>query len=921
MEVSDETNALSENSFVVNNDDEASVESDGNDFEAAMKVRKNLSETFDRHASVAEKIARLESRNAALIASASVLSTRIGIPAVSSALSVSLRIRPPFSGKSVISGANNNEELFNDTIEILHNNNAMEGYPTTIRTHPPSNSNAKKVLRDNATNGGIKEYTFHRVFSKENSQHEVYSTIAAPMVHGLFTSSDSKGESALLFAYGVTNAGKTFTIMGDSNPNHQSQWGIIPRALQDILSRLAGTNLQLSMSFMEIYNENVYDLLSETNPSFVPFLKPSSLKIRESQDGEIFVKDLTKHRVANVEQGLQLALQAKNKRHTSSNNINEDSSRSHCICQLELNPIAFNCAEIPSSENSKTTKFWIVDLAGSERTKRTGGVRQKEATQINASLMTLMRCLTAMRENQVSNKGVVPFRESKLTHLFMGHLTGPGASRTSMIVNVNPAACDFDETQHVLGYAVVAKNVQVQHCPQKRGAQSDYDINGHRKQSALIRMLQKYSPKVLGKRKAVDVDDREIKRLDSKDERVIKRVDSKSNILSHGNQRSNVPNQSLEDKFRKEINSLKLSLSIAEAEISSLRLTCDVQAQELAQIEEQIRAEVSEEMEVHFKSTREDYDMIIENLQHQVKNNPVGMRSERKMKMDKAEKMIEELVDKVEECEEEMVRMRLAHEEELEKLKAQHKADLKSLESQVLEFKHRLSAKTEVLELEDKSLANSHSLSSQNDILDGTEDDGTRQECVSIHKERETNVSKVGHDMPQLNKTEETCFHEDDIALRRKKNSENEEELASKKVLTINNETCERNTLNGNLLISANSDSDSLEVTEDESNRQEVRKNAENEEITGRPIRITRSRSSQMDSDSSVDRVSLKSNRVPFGSISDNSDDLYLFPKKPTPIIDGAFSRPSGRPPRGREWDAERGAWRLSVSTSNQSLS
>ncbi len=821
---------------VMDEEDELSIESDGNDFEAAMKVRKNLSETFDRHASVAEKIALLESKNAAV---ASILPPRYASSTTSSALSVSLRIRPPASGHaaakhhwtsnasaSTSTSTSANDEQDN-TIEILPSNS---GLPTTVRTHPPSNSNAGKAVRDSLNAGGVKEYTFQRVFSPETTQYELYSTIAAPLVQGLFPSGSKTGESALLFAYGVTNAGKTFTIMGNSLPDQQSNWGIIPRALQDIISRLEGTNLQLTMSYMEVYNENVYDLLPDASTSRLPNFKPISLKLRESQEGDIYVKDLVKHRVHNVQEGLELAKQATAKRHTSSNNINSDSSRSHCICQMELSPQIVESHDGVEDESAKSIKFWIVDLAGSERTKRTGGLRQKEATIINTSLMKLMRCLSVMRENQGSTKAVVPFRESKLTHLFMSHLTGPSASRTSMIVNVNPGACDFDETQHVLGYAVSAKNVIIQPVATKKTTVGGYGLNGHKKQSQISKLVSKFSPKVLGKRKAVDdTNDRDIKRAASK-------PTTTSTLHDRMMQRVTAPTSSSDDVLRKEINSLRAALSISEAEISSLRLTCEEQAQELTSLEENVRAEVSDEMEQHFKSTREDYDRIIENLQNQVKSYPVGARSERKAKMHKAEKMIEELAEKVEECEEEMVRMRVEHEAEIERLQKEHET---ALEDKGKELARTLA--THAKELADK--------------------DAELQRLTDEHAAEIRDLQAI--------KDESTAFYREQIR-------ELEEEQKGIGKDNLGDKTCHRPRSR-----SSKASSDSESTTDNDMNKENAR-------------------------------------RMPFGALCENSEveEDLIFPKKPTPLVDGAFSRPSGRAPRGREWDMQRGAWRLSVSSS-----
>jgi hypothetical protein len=190
----------------------------------------------------------------------------------------------------------------------------------------------------------------------------------------------------------------------DSYSTPHKDWGIIPRSLHHILSRVnnqnesSGPKLQLFMSYLEIYNEQIYDLLPvKTKQSKRPILGPEALKLRESRRGRIFVRGLARHPVSNVQQGLDLAEEAKKNRHTASNNINAASSRSHSICQFEIayyrgssagGKSADSDAEASeyetdddssvSSAGSKkgrqSTIIWIVDLAGSERSKRTGAI-------------------------------------------------------------------------------------------------------------------------------------------------------------------------------------------------------------------------------------------------------------------------------------------------------------------------------------------------------------------------------------------------------------------------------------------------------------------------------------------------------------------------------------------------------------------
>jgi hypothetical protein len=198
------------------------------------------------------------------------------------------------------------------------------------------------------------------------------------------------------------------------------EWGVIPRSLHDMLYRIknlnespsAGPKLQLYMSYLEIYNEQIYDLLpikSKSAPKN-PIYGPSALKLRESRRGRIFVRGLARHPINNVQQGLDLAEEAKRNRHTASNNINAASSRSHSICQFEIahyhgslgvskgaNSNADSCSEYETDDDSSvssagsrksrtSTIIWIVDLAGSERSKKTGAIshtrHQKEGEKM-----------------------------------------------------------------------------------------------------------------------------------------------------------------------------------------------------------------------------------------------------------------------------------------------------------------------------------------------------------------------------------------------------------------------------------------------------------------------------------------------------------------------------------------------------------
>ena len=477
--------------------------SQGFSFASALALRKNLSETFDQQVSkasskikssgssnlsVSDRIAQFEKAASTSMRPPLPLNEQSNsIPA--NRFAVYLRIRPPTS---------NDEKTLpimeSSTIEVLKPTHPHT-QPTKIRTHPPVQSKTSKVQRMHS-GCSAKEYEFHQVMDSETTQKEVYTTVAAPLVKGLFeatvgiaskSSNPTESVSALLFAYGITNAGKSHTILGNIKSNNETKWGIVPRAITDLFDRMKQHKTQcydLHLSYFEVYNEQIFDLIPKKSPK-ICVGAPRPLKVCE-RDGQTIVRGLAKHRLRDVSHGIELSAIANSRRQTSSNNLNERSSRSHVICQLQLVPLSRQNApgkkvsdddsvismsgyttdeEVLLHAKQRSSALWIVDLAGSERSKRTGvaSERQKEASLINKSLMTLMRCLSTMRETKLHNSGVVmiPFRESKLTHLFMGHLTSPSAKRTSMIVNANPAIADFDETQHVLAYASQAKTIQL----------------------------------------------------------------------------------------------------------------------------------------------------------------------------------------------------------------------------------------------------------------------------------------------------------------------------------------------------------------------------------------------------------------------------------------------------------------------------
>ena len=387
-------------------------------------------------------------------------------------LKVYLRVRP-CSGKE------------DSTIEILENSGGTS-LPNTIRTHPPVASNAAKTDRHpNGDTHSVKEYGFTSVLGPGTSQSSVFELTAAPLVNGLCRG-NSIGKSALLFCYGITNAGKTHTVLGD--PRKQESWGLIPRTLSTVMQKVQHTDMEVCLSSFEIYNEHVIDLLPSEKDKHQPFAPHgNSLKIREGHHGRMVIPGLAEYKVDSVKTGLSLIRRAKEARHTAPNHLNRSSSRSHSITQITVRRRKLNNAQQENEQQIvEEAHLWIVDLAGNERAKRTnaGALRQREATFINKSLMNLMRCLTQTQK---------PYRDSKLTLLFMHHWCNP-SNTTTMIVNAHGAPADYDETQHVLQYAISSKSVPVVASKAHASKQSkapEYDYDGRRKAGKQLTMVEK----------------------------------------------------------------------------------------------------------------------------------------------------------------------------------------------------------------------------------------------------------------------------------------------------------------------------------------------------------------------------------------------------------------------------------------------
>lgn len=365
----------------------------------------------------------------------------------------------------------------------------------TVSLRPPEMAANYRTIRE-------MQYTFQHVFGPHSTQRELYERVGQPLVESLI-----KGKDGLLFTYGVTSSGKTYTMTGN-----QENRGIMPRCLESLFrtisdyqtkncvfkpDRLNGFEIQseadamlerqaelaarfgkyhrrkesdaeiasqasaetsvlagidednmyaVFVTYIEVYNNSVYDLLEEGQP-----LKTLQSKIiRSDEKSNMYVHGVNEVEVKTVSEAIDAYHLGQKRKRTGHTTLNAESSRSHSVFTIRLvqAPTDSRGEQLIQDRRKITiSQLSLVDLAGSERTNRTNntGMRLREAGNINNSLMTLRKCLETLRENQNSNvQKKVAYREAKITHLFKNYFEGEGQVR--MVVCINPRREDFDET-------------------------------------------------------------------------------------------------------------------------------------------------------------------------------------------------------------------------------------------------------------------------------------------------------------------------------------------------------------------------------------------------------------------------------------------------------------------------------------------
>ncbi|XP_054432750.1 kinesin-like protein KIF28P [Pteronotus mesoamericanus] len=278
--------------------------------------------------------------------------------------------------------------------------------------------------------------------SKFAGQREVFRDLGRGILDSAW-----QGYNATLLAYGQTGSGKSYSMIGFG-----ANRGIVPSVCEELFQAIENQQgdqeYQVTFSMLEIYNEQVRDLLSRTK-------KPRGLKVREDAELGFYVDGLTSVPCENYAQVERLMEQGMKMRTTASTNVNASSSRSHMVITLQFKQV------FPDSGLTKQSSINLVDLAGSERQKSSGseGDRLREGSRVNLSLTNLGNVISALADAAVGRRVLhVPYRDSVLTKLLQAALGGN--SRTTLIAAISPADICYEETLSTLRYAERAKKVR-----------------------------------------------------------------------------------------------------------------------------------------------------------------------------------------------------------------------------------------------------------------------------------------------------------------------------------------------------------------------------------------------------------------------------------------------------------------------------
>lgn len=595
-------------------------------------------------------------------------------------MQVSIRIRPISNGIS--------------TIKIESD--------TSITTIAPESSKRAQYTKTEE-----RHYNFTHIYGPTSRQTDVFNKTVAPLVERFL-----QGDSCVLFAYGMTNAGKTYTIQGTSQ-----EPGVLPRLVGTVLERMdEQSDWELQTSMFEIYQEKIYDLLSN---------KKDKLSIRDG-NGRVEVLKLSSHHVSSAQDAIKLLDEASVRRTKSNTLLNSGSSRSHAVYSLTL-----------LKKDQVPIVFQVVDLAGAERGNRTKAstAQQKEANNINVSLMQLWRCLQGMRKKDQVNPDIIPFRESKLTHILMPLLSRAGLAGTGMVVCVNPQVDDYDETISILSNAALACNIKEIANLGRIGT-----VTAHPQRASAGAVLDKKEDiKAINKKRSADGN---LVKMPVRDSMVCVAKGNANIKRTTSNLRVSAPcnDETIDGDSKIDVSDVQAELKSLKIELASLR---DQNQQLLTQSiarETEIRMEVSEEM-----AERSSYLLEqIQDLQEQLYSRQTKIdnvtRSCKKIKKRQVEIAAEDSSRDLKEAEEELERVKSAYEFDIAKLKE----DKFRLEKEVAEWKAKADGATKALIDASQCTRSSMDNNGYVKVLDSTTDSAATAFSLRMQRDQRFKKSDEG---------------------------------------------------------------------------------------------------------------------------------------------------------------------------------
>lgn len=374
---------------------------------------------------------------------------------VKSNIETYLRIRPCNNS----SGNNNSISNYEDTNELIYdirNSNLLEvRVPDDMRKGYVNN--LKRTY----------DFKFNEIFDKSAQQEEIFNKIGQKVIKNSL-----EGYNNTVFCYGQTGSGKTFTMCGSKAWKER---GLIPRILVELFKqvrKVENYTYEIFVSYLEIYNENAYDLL-DRHHSEIELENWRKIIVYEDNSGNIMLKNLSMIKVENEQQALDLLMTGNFIRHVSSTPMNQASSRSHAIfsCMIEGREL--------SSEVMRVSKINLVDLAGSERIKSTGYDSSivNETKYINLSLSFLEQVIIALNEKSIGSRMHIPYRNSLMTTILKDSLGGN--CKTILIANVASELDSLEETISTMRFAVRCGKVE-----------NEITVNEHMDLNILVSKLQ-----------------------------------------------------------------------------------------------------------------------------------------------------------------------------------------------------------------------------------------------------------------------------------------------------------------------------------------------------------------------------------------------------------------------------------------------